>query len=99
MANFIITYDLNGPRPTHKQMDDHLLALGPKFVRGRLLETVWYLAGPTTAVQIRNYIQPLLSANDLLLVVEATSAAWTDLLVNQDQFKATFEAQPLRVAA
>lgn len=24
MANFVITYDLNGPRPSHKEMDEHL---------------------------------------------------------------------------
>ncbi len=99
MANFLVTYDLNGPHPTHKQMDDHLHALGPNFVRGRILETVWYVAGPTNASELKAYIQRMLSPNDLLIVVEVASAAWTSLLVDGAQFKATFEANQRRLAA
>lgn len=95
MANFILTYDLNGPHPTHKQMDAHLLALGPRFVRGRILETVWYIGGPTTTTLLRAYVQRILSPNDLLIVAETTNVAWTKLLVNPAAFKATFETQPL----
>lgn len=93
MANFIVTYDLNGPRPSHKQMDDHLRALGPRFLRGRILETVWYVAGPTTAPLLRDYVNRILGKEDLLLVVEASYAAWTKLLVDAQSFKQTFEWQ------
>src|SRR5690242_9841203 len=99
MANFLVTYDLNGPRPSHKQMDDHLRALGPTFVRGRILETVWYVAGPTTATLLREYVQRILSQNDLLIVAEVTGAAWTKLLVDSAQFKVTFERNQRRLAA
>lgn len=30
MANYIITYDLNGPSPSHREMDDHLSRLTAK---------------------------------------------------------------------
>ncbi|MEO3998550.1 hypothetical protein [Mesorhizobium sp. CAU 1732] len=99
MSNFILTYDLNRSRPTHGQMDSHLLALGPNFVCVRILESVWYIAGPTNSVQLREYTQRILTDNDLLIVVEASNAAWTCLLVNGDQFKATFEANQRRLAA
>ncbi|MGB3500319.1 MAG: hypothetical protein WBA44_01755 [Mesorhizobium sp.] len=99
VANFIVTYDLNGPHPTHKQMDDHLLKLGASYVRGRILETVWYVAGPTTAGALREYVQRILSPNDLLLVVEATGAAWTKTLLDGPSFKATFERNQRRAAA
>lgn len=99
MANFIVTYDLNAPRPKHKQMDDHLRALGPTFVQGRILETVWYVAGPTNATALREYVQRILSQNDLLIVAEVSGAAWTKLLVDGPQFKATFEANQRRLAA
>ncbi|WP_425416617.1 hypothetical protein [Oricola indica] len=99
MANFLISYDLNGPRPTHKQMDDHLQALGPSFVRARILETVWYVAGPSTSVLLREYVQRILSNNDLLIVAEVDNAAWTKLLVDGPAFKTTFEANERRKAA
>ena len=95
MSNFILTYDLNGPLPTHKQMDEHLNALGSNFVRGRILESVWYVRGPTTAVLLRAYVQRILSPNDLLIVAETTYVAWTKLLVDPAQFKMTFENQSL----
>ena len=99
MANFIVTYDLNRPQPTHKQMDAHLRALGPAFLRGRVLETVWYVAGPTTTARLKEYIRRILTPNDLLLVVEARNASWTKLLVNEAEFKRVFESQPSAVAA
>jgi hypothetical protein len=99
MANFIVTYDLNGPRPSHHEMDKHLEALGAGFQRARALETVWYVAGPTNAAALRGYVQRILSQNDLLLVVEASNAAWTKLLVDGAAFKAAFEAQPASMAA
>lgn len=99
MANFIVTYDLNGPRPSHKEMDEHLCALGAAFVTARVLETVWYVAGPTTAGRLRDYAQQILGKEDLLLVVEATWAAWSKLLVNEAAFKSTFERQSVSAAA
>lgn len=92
MANFIVTYDLNGPHPTHKQMDEHLSALGPASLRGRVLETVWYVSYPGTCTQLRDYVSRILGSEDLLLVVETDRAAWTKLLVNSAAFKSAFEA-------
>ncbi len=89
MANFIITYDLNGPFPSHKQMDDHLSRLTVK--RGRVLETVWWVEYDGKAVQLRDQVASILGQEDLLLVIEAASAAWTKLLVPSDAFKQAFE--------
>ena len=41
MANFIITYDLNGPHPSHREMDEFLETLAAN--RGRVAETVWWV--------------------------------------------------------
>jgi hypothetical protein len=79
MANFVLTYDLNGPRPSHKEMDDFLKALTVN--RGRILETVWWVDYPGTAAQLRDRVKTILGKEDLLLVIEAKSAAWTKLLV------------------
>lgn len=90
MANFVVTYDLNGPHPSHKEMDDHLSALGTEFLRGRLLETVWYVAGPANTLQLKEYILQILSPNDQLLVVEAANATWKNLLVKDVEFQNAF---------
>lgn len=82
MANFIVSYDLNGPTPSHKQMDDHLRKLAVTY--GRVLETVWWLDYRGTAAQLRDQVKTILGREDLLLVIEAKSTAWTKLLI-QDQ--------------
>lgn len=89
MANFIVTYDLNGSRPSHQEMDDHLRTLAAN--RGRILETVWWVDYPGTAAQLRDQVKTILGKEDLLLVIEAKSAAWTSLLVDRSAFKTAFE--------
>ena len=84
MANFIISYDLNGPRPSHKEMDDHLEKLG--VARGRILETVWYVGYSGTKKQLLEYVKTILGKEDLLIVVEAASATWTKLLIDDKSF-------------
>jgi hypothetical protein len=61
-------------------MDEHLSRVG--VVRGRVAESVWYVAYLGTMVQLRDYVSSILSPGDLLLVVEATDAAWCNLLVD-----------------
>lgn len=88
MANFVVTYDLNGPSPSHKKMDELIPKLAVTY--GRLLETVWWLDYPGTAAQLRDRLQTILGTEDLLLVIECKSAAWTKLLVDSEKFKNTF---------
>ena len=99
MANFILSYDLNGPRPSHEEMDKHLSALGAAFVKARILETVWYVAGPTDCVALREYVQRILSPNDQLLIVEAIGAAWSNLLVDDSAFQQAFNSRARALAA
>ena len=89
MANFIVTYDLNGPNPSHKQMDDHLARVGAK--RARVLETVWWVDYSGSVVQLRDYLQTILRKEDGLLVLAVSAAAWQSLLVNNESFKVAFE--------
>lgn len=88
MANFLVTYDLNGPSPSHKQMDELIPKLAVTY--GRVLETVWWLDYPGTAAQLRDRLKTILGPEDLLLVVECKSAAWTKLLVDSIAFKNAF---------
>jgi len=83
MANYIVTYDLNGPFPSHAQMDKHLVRLAAK--RDRVLETVWWVDYPGTAAELRDQVKTILGREDPLMVIEAKSAAWTNILVDAGQ--------------
>jgi hypothetical protein len=89
MANYIVTYDLNGPNPSHKQMDDHLARVGAN--RARVLETVWWVDYSGSAVQLRDHLQTILRKEDGLLVLAVSAAAWQSLLVSDQAFKTAFE--------
>ncbi len=89
MANYIISYDLNGPNPSHKRMDEHLATLAAK--RGRVLETVWWVDYPGTAAELRDQVKTILGSEDLLMVIEGKSAAWTKLLVDSAELKAAWK--------
>ncbi|PIW26578.1 MAG: hypothetical protein COW30_14300 [Rhodospirillales bacterium CG15_BIG_FIL_POST_REV_8_21_14_020_66_15] len=82
MANFFVTYDLNGSHPTHQDMDDHIKGICP--VHGRVLETVWYVQYQGSSVQLRDRLRTIMGSEDLLLVIEASDAAWTRLLVDSE---------------
>lgn len=91
MANFIFSYDLNGPNPSHHEMDQHIQALN--CVYGRVLETVWYVkADGMTHASLRDYLALILGPEDQLLVVECYAAAWQNLRVESAAFKAAWEA-------
>jgi hypothetical protein len=89
MANFILSYDLNGPAPSHRQVDEHLAKLPAK--RARILETVWYVAFDGDAGSLHAYLRRILSPNDQSIVVEAKEAAWRNLLVRDDALLSTWE--------
>lgn len=81
MANFIVTYDLNGTSPSHQQMDKLLATLGSS--RARILETVWWIDYSGTAADLRDRLKTILRKEDSLLVCKCTSAAWQNLLVDE----------------
>jgi hypothetical protein len=85
MANYIVSYDLNGAYPTHKQIDEHMAKSG--WTRGRILETVWYVATDRSASDIFKYVNAILSSNDRLIVAKADSASFRNLLINNDSLK------------
>jgi hypothetical protein len=89
MANYIVTYDLNGPNPSHKQMDDHLARVGAN--QARVLETVWWVDYSGSAAQLRDHLKTILHKEDGLLVLAVSAAAWQSLLVSDQAFKNAFE--------
>jgi len=88
VANFIVSYDLNGSKPSHHEMDLHLEKLGA--ARGRILETVWYVGAWMTQDDLYNHVALILSPNDQLIVSEAKEATFRRLLVTSDSFIAAW---------
>lgn len=83
MANYIVSYDLNGSTPTHHEMDAHI-AKKAGWSRGRVLETVWYIGTPESNADVYDHINSILSANDRLLVATCSDAYWRKLLITDD---------------
>ena len=85
MANFIVSYDLNGSYPTHQKMDNHIRSLTSNCAR--LLESVWWVEFYGTPAELFNKIYSVASPNDRLLVIEANDGCATNLLVPVDALK------------
>lgn len=90
MGNYIVTYDLNGSTPTHKQVDDHLKKLSART--SRILETVWHVRYSGTRDQVYDHINSILSANDRLIVITASTAKFRKLLVSNETFISNWTA-------
>lgn len=86
MANYIVTYDLNGPSPSHRDVDREMDALGAS----RILETVWWLDWSGTPAGLRDHLMSILQIEDGLLVCKISAAAWNSLRVTSESFKDAF---------
>jgi len=80
MANFIVTWDLNGPTPSHAEMDELIRRVSIQWAR--ILETVWWVNYSGTLQQLLNELKASIGGEDLLLVIEAKDAGWTKLLID-----------------
>ena len=74
MANFIVMCD-RGPSPSLQEMETHLSRYAS--MRGRLLVSVWWVEYPGSAEQLCKRVKTILGGDDLLVVVEARSVAWS----------------------
>jgi hypothetical protein len=82
LANYILSYDLNGSVPSHKQVDEALEKLGA--ARGRILETVWYVGYSGSLESLYSAVNSLMSANDQLFVTRCDEATWRNLLISDE---------------
>jgi hypothetical protein len=75
MAYYAISYELRDPRHC-----PHVWAKLEAWGAVRLLETLWLLASPKTAQQIRDDLQKLVDIDDALAVIELkTGSYWSCL--------------------
>ncbi|WP_156874955.1 hypothetical protein [Sulfitobacter alexandrii] len=90
MASYLLSYDLNGPNPSHKDMDDLIRSISSKA--GRVLETVWWVDYDGSAVQLRDRLLSTLRSEDRLFVCACKDAAWFNTLLNDGSLKQAIEA-------
>lgn len=90
MASYLVSYDLNGPVPSHKQMDDLIPKLAVKA--GRVLETVWWVDFPGSEVQLRDRLLTILRKEDRVFVCACPRAAWYNFLVDDAALKGAIAA-------
>lgn len=81
MANFIVAYK-GDTLPASEKVDAHLTIQAANC--GQLLPNVWWVDYHGSAAALRNWVQKILAPQDLLVVVEAKNAAWSEILVDGD---------------
>jgi hypothetical protein len=82
MTVYVVNYDLRKPGRNYQPLWDRLAAW--KAVRG--LESMWFIATSSTAVQIRDDLKGYIDANDGLFVGILAGAAWHNLQGQSDRF-------------
>lgn len=90
MANYIVSYDLNGTVPTHAEMDQHMEDAG--WARARILETVWYVGTKQNRKEVYDHINSILSKNDQIIVVRARGGVFRNLLIKNKRFESLWIA-------
>jgi hypothetical protein len=89
MSAYLISYDLDKPGQDYHRLIKELERLGAT----KVLFSEWLFNSTSTAVQIRDYLQGFVDANDMLLIVELTGvAAWTKLMINHEAVKQALAA-------
>jgi hypothetical protein len=89
MGVFLISYDLDKPGQDYHRLITELERLGAV----KVLYSEWLFKSTSSAVQIRDYLQGFVDANDMLLIVALTGvAAWTKLMVNNEAVKQALAA-------
>jgi|SRR5690606_29626977 len=71
----LVTFDLIRPHQNYELINDQLRAL-PGAVRYQ--QSSWIVRWPGTALQLRLFLQNFMDADDKLMVVRFSSAAWVD---------------------
>ncbi|MDP3674385.1 MAG: hypothetical protein Q8R44_04735 [Novosphingobium sp.] len=87
MSTFAITYDLRRPGKDYTTLIKVISSL-PGAVHYQ--QSAWFVRWTGTASSLRDFLRPYLDANDLLMVMQVTAAAWHPNLACDAKIKQTF---------
>ncbi|HVW64134.1 MAG TPA: SinR family protein [Nitrosospira sp.] len=71
MAVYLVTYDLKAPGRNYQPVYDYL----KRFIYCKKLESVWLVQTSLSASTIRDNLERLIDANDVIFVVQITASA------------------------
>ena len=86
MAHYIVAFDVIGGAPEVELVTKRIAALGAETAH-QLLNTVWYLKTSLSCEAIYEHINTALQAKDRVLVVEAKTANFRDLLTSSEKLR------------
>lgn len=88
MSVYLVSYDLDKPGQDYPRIIAELERLGAK----KVLYSEWLLKSNSSHTQLRDHLQKFVDANDMLLVVAASAAAWNSLMVSDQTVQQLFAA-------
>lgn len=86
MAHYIVAFDVMGGSPEVEAVTKRIQALGAETAH-QMLNTVWYLKTDKSCEAIYEHVNTVLGAKDRVLVVEAKTANFRDLLTRDDKIR------------
>ncbi|MFE2773845.1 hypothetical protein [Microbacterium resistens] len=73
MANYLVSYDLVGPKRDYDKITKHMLTYTPRM---KPLESVWIVGSNKTAGEVRDDVKKHVDPNDMVLVIEVRDLSW-----------------------
>lgn len=86
MAHYIVSFDVMGGSPEIEAVTRRIAALGAETAH-QLLNTVWYLKTDKSCETIYEHVNTAMANKDRLLVVEAKTANFRDLLTSGETLR------------
>lgn len=86
MAHYIVAFDVMGGTPAVDLVTKRIEALGAETAH-QMLNTVWYLKTDKSCEAIYEHVNTVMEAKDRLLVVEAKTANFRDLLTSAEKLR------------
>lgn len=86
MAHYIVAFEVMGGAPDVERVTKRIAALGAETAH-QLLSTAWFLNTELSCEAIYEHVNTALQAKDRLLVVEAKTATFRDLLTTSEKLR------------
>jgi hypothetical protein len=89
MPNYFVSYEVKGQRPSRDDIESHLAKLAPSVLS--LLNNVWYINYEGDVNSVYQHVNKLVPATDRLLVIDAKTCEWRNLIAPSDHLKNSWE--------
>ena len=91
MSNMIISYDLRNHRD-YTKIQQAIAKLG---TASKVLESVWYVQTPFSAIQCRDFLQKNIDSDDGVAVFDCSNNTWATWRCNHEEMKRLWQNQSI----